>query len=179
MIKTSSSTIFLHLSVMGQGMRWGWKCLCLFLSSWLHLSSASSETQPLSGYYICLMPPRGACLLAYCFWLSAKWHPKIVQLFCKDTLRSWAPLGAWCTAVHVVVLFSPAYVLLWLWLCPPAEGAGLAPGFAPLLAQMHGPHWSMHGSWVATASIFSGRSCTEPSISRCFITWTAPGKYSA
>lgn len=76
---------------MEQGMRWGWKRLCLFLSSWLHLSSASSQTQSLHGYYIYLMLPRGACLLAYRFWLSAKWHPNSVQLFCKGTLRSWAP----------------------------------------------------------------------------------------
>lgn len=34
---------------------------------------------------------QSACLLAYRFWLSAKWHPNSVQLFCKGTLRSWAP----------------------------------------------------------------------------------------
>lgn len=74
-------------------------------------ASASLQIQSLHYYCICLMPLWGACLLAYRFWSSAKWHFESVQLSHKSTLRSWAPSGAqWAIVLLNFTRLSPAAV---------------------------------------------------------------------
>lgn len=56
-------------------------------------ASASAPIPSLNGYCICLMPLRGACLLAYHFWSSAKWHLESMQLSHKGTCGKKSAFG--------------------------------------------------------------------------------------